>query len=343
VSRDRVTGRHANATPPADWMDPATGALDVPGYGRVPPFLPQRTEHGGFTYAPFPGRPVLLATTEWDQPAGEGPMTLDEMAASIRRVLGVDVPLTPPAGDGPHVLRRMEGTNVRVADAYRRGRVFLVGDAAHVGTAGGSGLNLGLQDALNLGWKLAAVLRGQAPSELLDSYEAERRGAAERMVMYGQAQAALTAPGEDVTGLRTLVAELLASPDVVGRLAALTAGADHRYDPGYDAPHATVGYVAPDLEVSTMDGPVRLAVAARDGRPLLVDLTEDAAAATLDWPGGIAVLSGHSAHPAPATVLLIRPDGYVAWATSAARLDEADLAQLRSVAGRWFGAAVPSR
>jgi len=336
ITRDRVTARAANATVPAEWIDPASGALDIPGHGRVMPFLPHRTGHGGFTFAPFPDRPTLLATNEWDQPPVEGPMTLDEFAASVRRVLGVDVPLGPPPGDGPHVLRRTTDQNVRIAEEFRRGRVFLLGDAAHVGTGGGSGLNLGMQDAANLGWKLAAVLNKHVAPALLDTYETERRGAADRMVMFGQAQAALIAPGDEVTALRALVGELLRSPDVVQRLADATAGSDHRYDMGLENPHETVGRFAP--EISMADGG-RLTELARDARPMLVDLTEDGAASKLGWSERIQVVAGRPSGPTAATVLLVRPDGYVAWATSSARVSDEELAAVRAAAERWFGAS----
>lgn len=334
---------------PADWIDPASGALEVPGHGAVLPFLPIRTEHGGFSYPPFPGRPALVSTTEWDQPGTATPMGLDEMAASIRRVLGADVPLGPPSGEGPYVLRRLTGGNTRVAETFRDRRVFLIGDAAHVYTAGGGpGLNLGLQDAANLGWKLAAELRGTAPPSLLDSYGTERRQAADRMVGYAQAQAALTAPGQDVTALRGLFAELLTRPDTVQRLADLTAGTDVRYDMGDPEPHALVGRFAPDMDVRAPDGTVRLAELARTGRPLLLDLTDDAsaAAALAPWSDRVTVVTarphssgGTSPGTAAPTALLIRPDSYAAWASDAPQPDPPALDALRAAAERWFGAS----
>ncbi|GGL58076.1 FAD-dependent oxidoreductase [Planomonospora parontospora] len=261
ITYDRMTVRSAHATVPADRVDPATGALNVPGHGTVMPFLPHRTEHGGFSYAPMPGHPPLISTTEWDQPATDATMSLEELRASIRRVLGADVPLGPPDGQGPHVLRRLTGGNTRIAERFTDGRVFLIGDAAHVyaATGGGPGLNLGLQDAINLGWKLAAEIRGSAPPGLLDTYETERRSAAHRMVLSAQAQSALIAPGGDVTGLRELFTELLRDPDTVRRLAELTAGADVRYDMGEPEPHPLTGRFVPDLELHTAAGPVRLA------------------------------------------------------------------------------------
>lgn len=104
-------------------------------------------------------------------------MSLVELRESVRRVLGVDMPLGPPTGEGPHVLRRLVGGNNRRAERFHEGRVFLIGDAAHVYAAGGQGLNLGMQDAINLGWKLAAEVRGHAPAGLLDTYDPERQRA----------------------------------------------------------------------------------------------------------------------------------------------------------------------
>ncbi|MFE7311992.1 FAD-dependent monooxygenase [Streptomyces sp. NPDC057555] len=346
VSYDRRTTRTAQALVPPTLVDPATGALNIPGYGTVLPFLPHRTEHGGFSYAPLPGHPPLISTTEWDQPETEDPMDLDELRASIRRVLGADLPLEAPPGEGPHLLRRLTGGDTRVAERFRDGRVFLVGDAAHVyASGGGPGLNLGLQDAVNLGWKLAAQIHRSAPPELLDSYQTERRQAAHRMVVNAQAQSALTALGSDVTALRELFTELLGHRDTVQHLAELTAGSDVRYDMGLPRSHPAVGAFAPELTLHTAGGTVRLAELARTARPLLIDLTEDAAAAEAlaDRSDQIDIVT---ARPGPdtdstATALLLRPDSYVAWATDAPRPDAAALDDLQAAARRWFGSTRP--
>lgn len=325
VTYDRSTTRTAHVTVPPDRLDPATGALDVPGHGPVLPFLPVRTARGGFSYAPLPGRPPLVATTEWDEPAATAPMSLDEMRASVARVLGVDVPLGAPPGAGPHVLRRLNGGNTRVAERYRDGRVFLVGDAAHVFAAGGTGLNVGLQDAVNLGWKLAAAVNGAA--DVLDTYEAERRPVADRTITYSQAQSALLSPGEDVTGLRRLFGELLAQPGVVRVVADLVAGADVRYPVGEDA-HPLAGLPAPDLDLRTSAGTVRLAELVRTARPLLIDLTGSGDLRA----DGVEVVRAEA--DTDVTALLLRPDSYVAWASDDARPDQDEL---RQVAARWFG------
>jgi 2-polyprenyl-6-methoxyphenol hydroxylase-like FAD-dependent oxidoreductase len=322
VTLDRTTSRHAHATLPAHWIDPRTGELHVPGYGAVRPFLPTRTDHGAFSFAPFPGRAPLIATTEWDQPPVDVPMSLDEMRESIGRVLGVDVPIGAPAAEAHPVLRRLVGLNVRLAERFRDRRIFLIGDAAHVGTAGGSGLNLGLHDAVNLGWKLAAAVAGTAPPGLLDTYESERRPAAQRMVMYGQAQAVLTQPGRDVTALRELFGELLGQPDVIAHLAALTAGSDVVYDMGGGS-HPLVGRFAPDLDPAGV---------LRTGRPVLVDSTVDGVAIKV-----LPTVDVVRTPVAGATAMLIRPDSYVAWATSSAEPDQSELDGLLAAWRRWFG------
>lgn len=339
VSHDRRTNRTAHATVPAGWVDPGNGALTVPGHGPVLPFLPHRTDRGGFSYAPFPGQPPLVSTTEWDQPATDEPMTLAEMEASVRRVLGVDLPLGPPDGTGPHVLRRLAGGNTRVADRFRDRRILLVGDAAHVyASGGGPGLNLGLQDAANLGWKLAAALRDTAPPGLLDSYDTERRLAARRMVLNSEAQSALTAPGSDTTALRELFTELLTGKEVVQHLADLTAGTDVRYEMGIADPHPAVGHFAPELELITGTEKVRLAELARSARPLLIDLTEDrsAAAVLAKDQDTVDPFVARGGGPAGLSALLIRPDGYVAWACGSPVPDPAELAGLRAAVERWF-------
>jgi hypothetical protein len=128
--------------------------------------------------------------------------------------------------------------------------VFLIGDAAHVHTAiGGPGLNLGMQDVLNLGWKLAAEINGWAPQGLLDTYESERRPVGERVIMHTRAQMALVSPGAGITALRSLFGELLADPGATRRIAELIAGADIRYGEAHT--HPMTGRWMPDLPLST--------------------------------------------------------------------------------------------
>ncbi len=274
------------------------GGLTVPGFGVVPPFQHLRTEHGLFTWAPFPGDDPKVSAVEWGGPA-EGEASFDALRASACRVLGVDVPIAPPTGPGPRLIRRLFGGNTRIAARYRAGRVLLLGDAAHVHSAiGGPGLNMGLQDAVNLGWKLAAEVRGHAPEGLLDTYESERTPVARRVAMHTQAQSLLTRPGGDVTALRELFGELLDQPSTRRHIADLLSGADIAYDMG-PATGPLVGGWAPDLP--------GLRELTRTARPLLLDPT-----GTLD-AGPWAPLVDTVPVPDLDTALLLRPDCYVAW------------------------------
>jgi len=333
VTEDRTLSYTANTTVPAELADSESGGLRVPGHGVIPPFFHYRTETGLFVYAPFPTGP-LISTMEWaddEEPENEPPMTLDDLAASVRRVLGFELPLGEPEGDGPHLLRRLRGRNTRLAEKFREGRVLLVGDAAHVHSAiGGPGLNLGLQDAAGLGWKLAATVRGWAPAGLLDTYESERRPVAERVVMHTQAQSALISPGRDVTALRELFGELLRLPAVVQHIADLMSGADVRYEPGTD--HPLDGRWAPDLVLA--DG-TRLADLTTTARPLLLDFTGSLGDELRGWTDRVDLVTGHA--EGAATALLLRPDGYVAWASSAAEPDDTERKTLRVALERWFG------
>jgi 2-polyprenyl-6-methoxyphenol hydroxylase-like FAD-dependent oxidoreductase len=344
-SYDLVARLGFDVLPPDEWMDPE-GGLDIPGFGRVPPLQFHRAEQGVFAYGALGGRAAVIVF-ELDRTAREEPhdnpdqppMSLAELEASAKRVLGADVPLRPAAPDAPLDLRRFSGINSRLASRYRAGRVILVGDAAHVHSPmGGPGLNLGLQDAVNLGWKLAAVLRGRVAPALLDTYEAERRPAAERVIMHSRAQLALVRPGPEVTALRELFSELVTEPEIVRRLTDLISGAENRYRTINDA-HPLAGRWVPDFGVANAEGTRRVAELARDGRPLLVDLTESGALAkeVAEVAGQITVAVGRPVGDVPATAMLVRPDGYVAWASSAPAPGTDEALRLRAALARWFG------
>jgi 2-polyprenyl-6-methoxyphenol hydroxylase-like FAD-dependent oxidoreductase len=351
TSHDAVARMAFGVAPPDDWVDPVTGTLDIPGWGRLPPTPFYRAERGMFACRQLGGRAMLISL-ELDQSAqedrfgdeddheNEPPVSLPEIEASVKRVLGVDVPLRPVSPNTPLDLRRFYGINSRIASQYKVGRVMLVGDAAHVHSPlGGPGLNLGLQDAVNLGWKLVAVIAGGADPALLDTYEAERRPAAERVIMHSRAQLALTRPGTEITALRELFSELLAEPGVIRRLSQLVSGAENRYGAG-DGAHPLAGRWVPDFAVASGGVTRRVAVLARTGRPLLIDLTDGAvvAAAMADIADRITVAAGRPVGDVSATALLVRPDGYVAWASSAPKpaVDE-----LRRVLAHWFGIRAP--
>ncbi|WP_280424626.1 FAD-dependent monooxygenase [Nocardia carnea] len=328
-------GRLGHAEIPAE-LRTGDGGLEIPGAGYFH-FGHNRLESGGmFVFAELiPGKPLVSVHEYNAEPVAPGtPMTFDELRDSVRRVLGADLPMQPPSGPGPHALRRVVDQNTRLADHYRKGRVLLLGDAAHVHSAtGGPGLNLGLQDAVNLGWKLAAHLRGTAPQGLLDTYESERRPVAERVILHSLSQSALLAPGPEVTALRELFAELLGIPQVAGHIAHLLAGSDVRYDVG--GTHPLAGRLVPDLVLETADGTQRVADLLHNARPLLLDLGAGVAGTTGDRDGLEVVTATGS--DTGATALLIRPDGYIAWAT-----DDSTDAGLRAALERWLGPTQPA-
>ncbi|MGW0804632.1 FAD-dependent monooxygenase [Nonomuraea sp. NPDC002799] len=263
--------------------------------------------------------PGEVATIEYAGGPGDrdAPMTAVELQESLRRVTGLDV-----------VVERLEtgirySDNTRHAAAYRMGRVLLAGDAAHVHSPiGGQGLNLGLQDALNLGWKLALVARGRAPESLLDTYTSERHPVAARVLRNTRAQVALMRPGAHVDALREVLSEVMALPDAGRHFGGMVDGTDTDYAPGSADPR--VGRFAPALEVVEPGGgagPARaLAEVLRDGLGVLV---EPAGGRPGDAPGG--AVAGHrdrvrvvraaaaSDGAAGTEPLLVRPDGYVAW------------------------------
>ncbi|MFE0386431.1 FAD-dependent monooxygenase [Streptomyces bungoensis] len=344
---DTFTSRAGHAVIPDALLDPVTGELELPESGmRLRPYAHNRLPGGVFTFAMMqPGSGVhLVATFEWDQqPADAGtPMTFAELRSGVRRVLGADLPMSPPTTSGPHLLRRLTGINSRQADTYRAGRVLLLGDAAHVHSAvGGPGLNLGLQDALNLGWKLAAQIHGWAPPGLLDTYQSERAPVSRRVLMQTRAQMALMRPAADITAVRDLLTELLAEPGNRARTAALLAGTDIRYDLGPGTGHPLAGRWLPDLRSHITEGWPQIAERLRVARPVLVDLTENSAVAEAadGWTDRVDVITARSvARSLPASAFLVRPDGYLAWATDETA-GPPRRHSLAEVLATWFGTA----
>jgi len=314
---------------PGATVDHGTGQVLVPGLGPLRQGRFVRTQTGRYSLAPLAmvdknaAPEMFIVATAEEEPGADAdsPLTLDELRASFRRVLGADLPMTEPQW-----LTKTVG-NSRQADRYLAGRVLLAGDAAHIFGSGGS-LNVGLLDAVNLGWKLAAQVRGDAPAGLLDSYHAERHAAGERALMHTRAQHVLAQDGLYTESFRTLVGELLAYPEVVRHLGQLIEGSDVRYavTAGAARPHPLAGLLAPDLRLNTPGGSARVAELLHTARPVLLDFTagQRAAAAAAAWAGRLVVVTAEpQAPPGPADALLIRPDGYVAWAAGPGAPDPA--------------------
>ena len=274
--------------------------------------------------------------------------TLDHTAGPAR-----DTPVSPAevaevlhAVHGPARLGELFETS-RFTDAtrqlasYRHGRVLFAGDAAHVHPPlGGQGLNLGIQDAMNLGWKLAATVSGRAGAGLLDSYHDERHPVGAGVLAHTRAQRVLAErrPTPDVAALRDIVTELLRLPDTNAHLAGLMSGLGLRYPmPGQpDQPDGPLlGARMPDLELTVGGRPGWVSDLLRNGRPLLLDLRDDPGLTDLPTLPGVAGHAAKTAEALAASVVLIRPDGYLCWTAPAGRLTGADLALLHAAADRW--------
>ncbi|WP_043263439.1 FAD-dependent monooxygenase [Streptomyces sp. CT34] len=301
------------------------GVFEVAGGGELPVGW-QRTDGGWYMRMPD-GR---IAVTEWEVPDDlESPVTVEELAEAIHRVTGRRVTLSEPE----FVTRFTD--SARQASSYRAGRVLLAGDAAHIHfPAGGQGVNLGMQDAFNLGWKLAAQCRGGAPQGLLDSYGAERHPVAARVLQNTRAQVALMRPGPQVDALREMFVDLMGMDEVNTYLSEIIYGTGIRYG-GAPDDHPLVGTFARDLPLTTPGGPTRLAELLRPGRPLLLGLNS-AGSAALDtaapWSDRVALVRAEAERPYAAT-LLVRPDGYTAWAAEGA----VDTQSLRAALTAWCG------
>ena len=284
----------------------------------------QHTPTGVYVYGPTPGQ---VRTVELDGPPAdrEAPVTAAEMEASLRRVSGVDVRVTEVSSGSRYT------DHARQVTGYRRGRVLLCGDAAHVHSPfSGQGLNLGLGDAVNLGWKLAATVRGWAPEGLLDTYTDERHPIGAWVLDWTRAQVAVMRGDANSRALRGVVTDFLGTRDGATYYVQRISGLWQRYDLGDG--HPLVGATVPDLR---LDDGTRLAGHAHDGRALLVDLTGDDQLAALAKPyaGRLALVRG-SADGAGVGGLLVRPDGFVAWASAEGATDPAGL---EAALTRWLG------
>jgi 2-polyprenyl-6-methoxyphenol hydroxylase-like FAD-dependent oxidoreductase len=297
--------------------------VEVPGYGPLRPGW-NRTGRGRVLVTSLQPGVVIVGVREAGEPPS-GPLELPEFQASLHRVLDADLPLGEPTWLSWTV------SQARLAEHHRLGRVLLAGDAAHLFPAGGASLNVGLADAVNLGWKLAAVLSGDVPDGVLDSYQAERRPAAERALMHTRVQAALErAEGPEAQAQVALLTELAALPEAARHLGELLSGADVSY--GVPGVQPLVGRFVPDLDLVTDAGPTTVAEVLRPGGAVLLDLAGDPRlrAAAEGWAGRVRVVRASCTEP-PAPALLVRPDGYVAWAGGASPAD---------ALATWFGPAL---
>jgi len=284
------------------------------------------------------GKRVGLVLIEHEVKQGDEP-TFDELREALVAVYGTDFGVH----DVTWLSRFTDAT--RQAAAYRKQRVFLAGDAAHVHSpTGGQGLNIGVQDAVNLGWKLAQVVRGTSPDTLLDTYQAERHPIAARVLKLTMAQTSLIRGDERTNALRETVADLLGMEEPRKRYAAIMSGLEIRYHLGTG--HPLLGRRMPDLDIVTEGGPRRVFTLLHGANPVLLNL---GAPGSLDIAPWSARVQRHDARleprdastwelpvlgnvPAPAAVL-VRPDGYVAWVGNGTNEG------LHDALATWFGPA----
>lgn len=281
------------------------------------------TPTGMYTYA----RPGTIAMVDFDGGAFHRtqPVTQEHVQAVLRRVSGTQITLTNLRLATTWTDRAYQVT------AYRQGRVLLAGDAAHIHSPlGGQGLNLGIGDALNLGWKLASAIRGDAPAGLLDSYQLERHPEGARVLDWSRAQVALMRPTPSTRALEALIRDLIETRDGATYFAERVWGVSLRYDLG--GSHPLMGRSVPDFEL--VDG-TKVDSLLREGKGLFLDFDTGASLQALAsrWRGRVTYVAGKVRDWLGVRAVLVRPDGVVAWASEVAP-DDKEIAQ---VLARWFG------
>jgi 2-polyprenyl-6-methoxyphenol hydroxylase-like FAD-dependent oxidoreductase len=278
--------------------------------------------------------PIRVMVPERDVGAAQEP-TLRDLSAALIAACGTDYGV-----HSPRFISRFTDTT-RQAAAYRERRVLLAGDAAHVHSpVGGQGLNIGVQDAVNLGWKLAQVVKRASSESLLDTYHAERHPVGARVLQATMAQVALLRTDDRTAALRDAVTELLGMDEPRKRFAARMSGLDIRYDLGDG--HPLLGRRMPDLDLVTAGGPLRVFTLLHKARPVLINLAEPGSFEITPWADRVELLDAKYAGPwelpvvgavAAPTAVLVRPDGYVAW------VGERTQTGLVEALTQWFGAA----
>jgi 2-polyprenyl-6-methoxyphenol hydroxylase-like FAD-dependent oxidoreductase len=325
-------------------LDPATSWLIAEVEMHEEPETGMRREGGGIgpVNRAEGGAPYRVVLTEEHLDHTSEP-TLHDLSEALFAAYGTDYGVHSPSW----ISRFTDMT--RQAASYRRGRVLLAGDAAHVHPPqGGQGLNTGVQDAVNLGWKLAQVVAGTSPESLLDTYHSERHPVGAWALRYTMARVALSSPGERHQALRDTMDELLSMDEPRRRTAGMLTGLDIHYDLGEG--HPLLGRRMPDLDLQRADGPTRVFNLLHDARPVLLDLggpraTVEDGFDISPWADRVRLVeAGHDGVwklpvlgeiEAPPAVL-IRPDGHVAWAG-----DLSDPELPRALA-TWFGPAAPA-
>ncbi|WP_300751003.1 FAD-dependent monooxygenase [Janthinobacterium sp.] len=318
----KMAGFDFPGTPPSSTFYQAVAEIDHPE--RLLPIGWNRTSGGVFSYGPsaHPESRRLFMLDFSGTPANrEALVTREEIEAVLRRISGMEVRVNALGSASRWT------DNTRLAATYRQGRVLLAGDAAHIHTPfGGQGLSLGLADAANLGWKLAAVLRGDMPDSLIDSYTAERHPVAQAVLANTLAQVAIMRPDPQAGAMRELIAELMQFDDVNRRIGEMMSGLSTRYDLGSERDE--VGRLIGDKPIGHGDAGVTLYDVMQDGKGVFLDASHGAVASRIVAAATrqlrcVAIDSGPS--------MLIRPDACIAWAADGDSTDG-----LEQALRRWF-------
>ena len=291
-------------------------------------------ERGRHAFSKLEGERVGVVVSErYVGQAGEP--SLDDLSRALISVWGTDFGVHSPTW----ISRFTDMT--RQAASYRKGRVLLAGDAAHVHyPVGGQGLNIGVQDAVNLGWKLAQVVKGISSDVLLDTYHAERHPVAARVLQNTMAQTALTRRDERIDALHGTVSELLSMDEPRKRFAGMISGLDVHYDLGEG--HPLLGRRMPDLDLDTTDGPSRVFTLLHGARPVLLNLGKPGKVRISPWADRVQLIDAECAGPwelpvlgavSVPTAVLVRPDGHVAW------VGDRDHTEPTGALTAWFGPA----
>lgn len=285
------------------------------------------TPTGMYTYQ----APGTVAIADFDGGAFHRtqPITLDHVQTVLRRVSNTDVTISKL------LLATTWTDRAHQATTYRNGRVLLAGDAAHIHSPlGGQGLNLGLGDAMNLAWKLAATLRGHAPADLLDTYTSERHPIGAQILDWSRAQVGIMRPSRSSRALEAILRDVIDTRDGATYFAERVWGTSLRYDLGGD--HPLVGRSAPDI--SLIDG-TKLGPRLANGKGLLLDFDADASMQALisRWRDRITYVGLDAQDRMGLRALLVRPDGFVAWASDISSANAPDHDALAQAASRWFG------
>ncbi|MFE5580145.1 FAD-dependent monooxygenase [Kitasatospora sp. NPDC056531] len=308
---------------------------DIKGVELKTRMIGETLPGGMVMVGPLPGGTTRIIVCERGNPPQrrDAPPSWHEVADAWKRLTGEDISHAEP------VWVSAFGNATRQVTEYQRGRIILAGDAAHIHLpAGGQGMNTSIQDSVNLGWKLAAVVNGTATQDLLDTYHSERHQVGNRLLMNTQAQGLLFLSGPEVQPLRDVLTELIKYPEVAKHLTAMVSGLEITYDVGSGS-HPLLGKRMPHLELTTAKRATSSTELLHSARGLLLDFADNPRlrARAAGWSDRVDIVTAEPGHRTEAsglkdtTAVLIRPDGYIAWAAPGSHHD------LPMALERWFG------